>query len=49
MAAIDTIIVGAGGRGMAYGRFAKEYPSEMSVAGLAEPDPIRRQRFLSRA
>ena len=47
MAAIDAIIVGAGGRGLAYGRFAKEYPREMNVVGLAEPDPIRRQRFLS--
>ncbi len=47
MAAIDTIIVGAGGRGFAYGRFAAEYPSELKVVGLAEPDPIRRERFLS--
>ena len=47
MAAIDTIIVGAGSRGMAYGRFAKENPHELQVVGLAEPDPIRRARFLS--
>lgn len=47
MAAVDTIVVGAGGRGLAYGRFANEYPREMRVVGLAEPDPIRRQRFLS--
>ena len=47
MAAIDTIIVGAGGRGLAYGRFATAFPSEIRVVGLAEPDPIRRERFLS--
>jgi len=47
MAAIDTIIVGAGGRGLAYGRFAAEHPSELKVVGVAEPDPIRRERFLS--
>ncbi len=47
MAAIDTIIVGAGSRGMAYGRFAAEFPHELKVVGLAEPDPIRRARFLS--
>ncbi len=47
MAAIDTIIVGAGGRGMAYGRFAAAFPNELQVVGLAEPDPIRRERFLS--
>ena len=46
MAAIDTIIVGAGGRGLAYGRFAAEHPRELNVVGLAEPDPIRRERFL---
>ena len=47
MAAVDTIIAGAGGRGLAYGRFATEFPSELRVVGLAEPDPIRRARFLS--
>ncbi len=31
---------------MAYGRFARDYPAEMRVTGLAEPDPIRRDRFL---
>ena len=47
MAAISTIIVGAGGRGLAYGRFAAEHPSELKVVDVAEPDPIRRERFLS--
>ncbi len=46
MKAIDTIIVGAGGRGNAYGGFALEYPGEMRVVGVAEPDPIRRERFV---
>ena len=48
MAAIDTIIVGAGGRGNAYGGFALEYPHELNVVGVAEPDPIRRDGFVSR-
>lgn len=47
MAAIDAIIVGAGSRGLAYGRFANEFPSELNIVGLAEPDLIRRDRFLS--
>lgn len=47
MAAIDAIIVGAGSRGLAYGRFANEHPSDLKVVGIAEPDPIRRERFLS--
>ncbi len=46
MAAIETIVVGAGGRGNAYGQFALEHPQEVSVVGVAEPDPIRRERFV---
>ena len=46
MTAIDAIVVGAGGRGLVYGRFAKEYPREMNVVGVAEPDLMRRKRFL---
>ena len=47
MKTIDTIIVGAGGRGNAYGRFALEFPNELRVVGIAEPDPVRRGRFVS--
>ncbi len=47
MAAIDAIIIGAGSRGLAYGRFAAEHPDDLKIVGFAEPDPIRRQRFLS--
>ena len=39
--------MGAGGRGSSYGKFAVEYPQELKVVGIAEPDPIRRDRFLS--
>lgn len=46
MTPIDTIVVGAGGRGNAYGNFALEHPREMRVVGVAEPDPIRRERFV---
>ena len=45
MTAIETIIVGAGGRGNSYGKFALEYPRELNVMGVAEPDPIRRDRL----
>lgn len=48
MDAIDTIIVGAGGRGNAYGDFALEHPQEMRVVGVAEPDAFRRERFVRR-
>ena len=46
MTAIETIIVGAGGRGNAYGKFALEHPHELNVVGVAEPDPIRRERLV---
>ncbi len=46
MNVIDTIIVGAGGRGNSYGNFAIEHPSEMRVVGVAEPNPVRRERFV---
>ncbi len=46
MAAIETVVVGAGGRGNAYGQFALEYPDDLRVVGVAEPDPISRERFV---
>ena len=48
MTPIDVIIAGAGGRGNAYGEFALEYPQELRVIGLAEPDKIRRERMAAR-
>ena len=45
MAAIDTIIVGAGGRGNAYANFALQFPRDLSVVGIAEPDAYRRERL----
>ena len=46
MTAIDTIIAGAGSRGNAYGQYALEHPRELRVIGVAEPDPVRRDRFV---
>ena len=48
MTPIDAIIVGAGGRGNAYAEFALEYPQELRITGLAEPDKIRRERMAAR-
>ena len=45
MAAIDTIIVGAGGRGNAYANFALQFPRKLNVVGVAEPDAYRRERL----
>jgi predicted dehydrogenase len=45
---VETIIVGAGGRGNAYGNFAMQHPQELSVIGVAEPDEVRRDRMVTR-
>jgi predicted dehydrogenase len=45
MTPIDAVIIGAGGRGQAYSKFALRYPHEMSVVAVAEPDEERRQRI----
>lgn len=41
---LTTIIVGAGHRGVGYGTYAQTHPEELTVIGVADPDPIRRER-----
>jgi predicted dehydrogenase len=45
MTPIEVLVVGAGSRGSAYGRFALEHPQELEVVGVAEPDNLRRARL----
>ena len=47
MAPIETVIVGAGGRGRAYSKFAMQFPREMVVTAVADPIDERRQRIAS--
>jgi predicted dehydrogenase len=42
---ITAAVLGAGGRGTAYGQFALRYPSELEVVAVAEPQPDRMARF----
>ncbi|MBX3000626.1 MAG: Gfo/Idh/MocA family oxidoreductase [Caldilineaceae bacterium] len=43
---IELILLGAGARGAhSYASYAFEHPGEVRFVGVAEPDPIRRQRF----
>lgn len=43
---IEVVLIGAGNRGArAYASYALEHPDEVRFVGVAEPDPIRRQRF----
>ena len=45
MAAVRILIVGAGGRGSTYAGYAKAYPGEAVVVGVAEPREFYRQRL----
>lgn len=42
---ITAIVLGAGNRGNVYGNFAAEYPDQLDMVGVAEPIPIRNDRF----
>lgn len=42
---IKVITIGAGNRGNTYGDYAEAYPNEMDIIGVAEPIPIRNQRY----
>jgi predicted dehydrogenase len=43
--AITVVTLGAGSRGNVYGNFALSYPDEMDVVGVAEPIPLRNERY----
>lgn len=47
MSALETIVIGAGARGNAYGQFAIDHPDKLRVVGVAEPDALRRDRFVA--
>lgn len=42
---VSFIVLGAGNRGNVYAGYAEKYPDEMKIVGVAEPIPIRIQRF----
>ena len=43
---LEVVLIGAGNRGArAYASYAFDHPQEVRFVGVAEPDPIRRQRF----
>lgn len=41
---VSAIIVGAGHRAMLYASYALLHPEELTIAGVADPDPIRRSK-----
>ncbi len=42
---ITGIVLGAGSRGNTYGDYAVEFPQELNIVGVAEPIPVRLQKF----
>ena len=42
MKKLTAVVVGYGGRGAAYAKYAIDHPEELEVVGVAEPNPMRR-------
>ncbi|HEX6427188.1 MAG TPA: Gfo/Idh/MocA family oxidoreductase [Niastella sp.] len=42
---VTAITLGAGGRGNVYGNFAAKFPNLLKIVGVAEPIPIRSERY----
>ena len=43
---LTAVMIGAGVRGSyVYGPYARAYPDELEFVAVAEPDPLRRERF----
>lgn len=45
---VTAITLGAGNRGNVYGNFAIEYPEQLDIVGVAEPVPIRIERYVKK-
>lgn len=42
---ITAITLGAGSRGNVYGNYGTQFPNELNIVGVAEPIPIRNERY----
>ncbi|MFT4022200.1 MAG: Gfo/Idh/MocA family oxidoreductase [Flavihumibacter sp.] len=42
---ITAIVIGGGKRGNIYGNFALHFPDQVKMVGIAEPNPVRNERF----
>ena len=43
MKKLSAIVVGFGGRGATYAKYAMEHPEELEIVAVADPNPIRRE------
>src|SRR5688572_769841 len=42
---VTAITCGAGARGNVYGNYAVQYPDQLDIVGVAEPIPVRNDRY----
>ena len=42
---VTAITCGAGSRGNVYGNYAVKYPDQLDIVGVAEPIPVRNERY----
>lgn len=45
---VTAITLGAGSRGNVYGNFAANFPDQLDIVGVAEPIPIRNERYATK-
>lgn len=45
---ITAITLGAGARGNTYGNYAIDFPDQIQIIGVAEPIPIRNERYATK-
>ncbi len=48
MKKLTAVVVGFGGRGATYAKYAMEHPDELEIVGVAEPNPVRRETARTR-
>lgn len=45
---VTAITLGAGSRGNVYGNFAAKFPDQLDIVGVAEPIPLRNERYAAK-
>ena len=48
MKQLTAVVVGFGGRGAAYAKYAMDHPEELAIVGAADPNPMRRETAMNR-
>ncbi len=48
MKKLSAVVVGFGGRGATYARYAMEHPEELEILAVADPNPVRRETAAQR-